>query len=64
MDLKNLIGQDTLDNMLVKVYVYDSIVKSVVNPDQYDLVLIKDYKAYCEQHKSRIYDHQFFVKGR
>ena len=63
MDLSKLISKDTIDNLLIKVYVYDNDLKSVVHPDEYDLVLLKDFKAYCEQHKSRLYDTQFFVKG-
>lgn len=63
MDLNKLIGQDTLDNMLVKVWVYDNDLKCVPDPNTYDLVLIKDFKSYCEQHKGRLYDTQFFVKG-
>lgn len=51
------------DNLLVKVYVYDTDLKCVPYKDKYDLVLNKDYKAYCEQHKSTLYDTQIFIKS-
>lgn len=52
-----------LDNLLCKVYVYDDEMKCVPYPDKFDLVLIKDFDKYVENHKSRLYDHQYFVKS-
>lgn len=47
---------------LVRVYIYDDECKTIVdNHYQYDLVLEKDLKEYCDLNKGRLYDQQYFI---
>lgn len=63
MDLSKFINQSDLDNLIVKVYIYDNELKCVINKDKYDLVKFKDLKDYINLNKERLYDSQEFVKS-
>lgn len=63
MDLSKFINQADLDNLIVKVYIYDNELKCVINIDKYDLVKVKDMKDYINLNKERLYDSQEFVKS-
>lgn len=63
MDLSKLISQDQLDNIIVKVYIYDNTLKCVINHDKYDLIKSKDFKDYVKFNSERLYDNQEFIKS-